>query len=72
MTRLVFPESAADLSAAFNNALEAGVLQDEHPAEVSFWGQHEFVAHDADAGTDIFYCKLSAQYVRVPRKEEST
>ena len=72
MTRLVFPESAADLSSAFNNALEAGVLQDEHPAEVSFWGQHEFVAHDADAGMDIFFCKLSGQYLRVPRTEVET
>ncbi len=69
---LRFPESSEDLDLAFNNALEAGVLQDERPAEVSFWGQHEFVAHDAEAGMDIFFCKLSGLYVKVPRTEEST
>ncbi len=69
---LRFPESSEDLDLAFNNAIEAGVMQREHPAKQTFWALHEFLAHDAEDGADVFFNSLSGLYVRVPRTEEST
>ena len=69
---LIFPESAADLSDAFNNALRSGAMQREDSDKHTFWARYEFLAHDAEDGVDVFYHSISAQYLRVPRKEEST
>ena len=66
---LIFPVDSEDLTLAFDNALEAGVMQRDHPALATFWAQHEYLAHDAEAGVDVFYCKLSGLHVMVPRVE---
>ena len=72
MTALIFPESAEDLNIVFDNALRTGAMQLDQPDKVNFWARHEFLAHDAAAGEDVFFNSLSGLYVRVPRKEEST
>ena len=69
---LIFPVDGEDLAGAFNRAIELGVMQREHPALATFWAQHEYLAHDTEAGVDVFYCKLSGLHVMVPRTEEST
>lgn len=71
MTGLIFPESAADLSDAFDNAIAAGAMQREDTTMATYWARFEYMAYDAEAGEDIFYNSLSGIYVRVPRKEES-
>ncbi len=68
---LVFPVDGADLTAAFNNATAAGVMQKEDPGKVTYWARHEFLAHDAEDGVDVFFNALSQQYVMAPRTEES-
>ena len=69
MGGLRFPESADDLTAAFNNALAAGAMQLSHPELTTFWARHELLAHDVEDGVDVFYNSLSGLYVRVERKE---
>ena len=69
---LKFPESAEDLTAAFNRALAAGSMQRERPDKVDYWARHEFLAYDAEDGVDVFWNGLSGQFLLVPRTEVKT
>ena len=66
---LKFPASAEDLEVAFNNALKAGGMQRELPDKVDYFGRHEFIAHDAVDGVDVFWNGLSGRFLLVPREE---
>ena len=72
MTTLVFPETGEDLAAAFGNAIEAGAMQRDQPAKTDYWARHEFLAHDAEDGVDVFFNALAGLYLRVPRATEES
>ena len=72
--RLKFPATAEDLDTAFDNAIEAGVLERDSQSR-KFWARSEFLASDVEGDevvADWFYDALSDVYTRVPRKEGST
>ena len=70
--RLIFPESSEDLGVAFNNAIDAGVMQREQPNLPTFFARYELIASDVDGhavAADWFFSTHTHQYERVPRKE---
>ena len=74
--KLEFPAVAEDLSDAFNNAIDAGVM-DRDDKSRNFWAQFELVASDVEDDevvADWFHCALSNVFTRVMRtgKENST
>ena len=69
--RLVFPETAEDLGAAFNNALADGVMQREQQGKPTFWARHELVASDVEGDAviaDWFFNNYPNQFLHVSRK----
>ena len=72
--KLRFPESGEELSDAFNNALDAGVM-DRDSGSRKFWARHELIASDVEDGevvADWFLNPFSDVFIRVPRKDNST
>ena len=72
MTTLVFPESAEDWSAAFNNGLAKGEFGND-PASQNFWGRFDLQAsevEDEEIVADWFHQKNLLKYVRISRTEE--
>ena len=64
---LLFPDSSEDLSVAFSNAFEANVMQGKQSTKTDSWAFHEYLAHDAEDGMDVFFNSRSGLYVRVKR-----
>ena len=72
MTTLVFPESAEDLSNAFNNALDRGVFSDDEKT-TAFWPKYELLASIVENGVivaDQFREMNTSAFVRVSRSTE--
>ncbi len=64
---LIFPDSSEALSAGFNNAISQNIMQGKQPTKTDFWAFHEYLAHDAEDGMDVFFNSRSGLYVRVKR-----
>ena len=74
MTVLIFPESSANWSDAFNNALSKGEFGND-PTSHNFWGHHELQASEIEDGEvvcDWFYQKHTLEFKRIPRAEKDT
>ena len=72
--KLAFPESPADLSAAFNSALEAGSMQAENKDSTNFWARYELIASEVEDGAvvaDWFFNALTQVFSRFERMEIS-
>lgn len=71
---LRFPESAEDLSDAFNNALASGAMQRDRRDLVTWWGRFELIASEYQDGVliaDEFINTETKEFVRVSRKDGS-
>ena len=73
--KLEFPGVAEDMSDAFNNAIAQGVMQREDQRDQkTFFAKFEFLASDVEDDevvADWFLNELTAQYIRVLRKDGS-
>ena len=73
--RLVFPEAGEDFGDAYNNAIDAGVMERDSQSR-TFWARFEFLASDVDGDevvqADWFHNVLADVFIRVPRKGDST
>ena len=75
--KLLFPATAEDLDDAFNNALDAGVMQrDNQRDQKTFWAKFQFLASDVDddeiVQADWFHNEFSNMFIRVERRGDST
>ena len=71
--RLEFPSADEDKGAAFNNAIDAGVMERDSGSH-KFWARFTYLASDVEDDkvvADYFFSPLSNVYVRVERKDGS-
>ncbi len=72
--KLVFPETADDLSAAFNNALDVGEMQRDNQLDrTTFFASFELIVseigEDEEIIADWFFHELSNIYHRIERRD---
>ncbi len=74
--KLEFPGVAEDMNDAFNSAIEAGVMQrEDHRDQKTFFAKFELIASDTEDDevvADWFLNVFTNEYIRVPRKDNST
>ncbi len=71
--KLQFPAAAENPGDAFNNAIDAGVMERDSGSH-KFWARFAYLASDIEGDkviADYFFSPLSNVYTRVPREEGS-
>ena len=71
---LLFPDTAEDLSVAFNNAVSMGSLQVDKPELETFFARHKLIASEIEGGAfvaDVFLNIEDQTYLRVERAADA-